>query len=226
MFLPPATAKLPGTPWFLGLDLAQRQDFTALAMLNLTWRKAERCPVTWQWNRKPELALCGLDRYPRGESYRSYCINVERRVDQILAREPGATVHLVIDASGPGAPIVDEFRRAGLDITIHPVTMTGGAEPSANKHGGQNVPRRDLITKLILLMEHQTFRAEPGIPNLKEFESEMLDLRANDTATSTTDDLVVAASLAAWQAVAINPELLPTRERRRAYIASGTRRLL
>lgn len=226
MFLPPVHAKLPGTTWFLGLDLAQRQDFTALAVLNLVLRKAERCPVTWQWNRKPELLLCALDRYPQGESYLSYCNMVERRIDQIRAKEPGSTIHLVIDASGPGAPIVDEFQRAGLDINIHPVTMTGGADVSANKHGGLNVPRRSLMTKLILLMEHETLRAETGILNLKEFQNEMLDLRANDTATSTTDDLVVAASLAAWQAVSTTPELLPTRERRRTYIAGGTRRIL
>jgi len=226
MHLPPAPATQPGTTWFLGLDLAQRQDFTALAALNLIWRKTDRNRVTWEWNREPDLSLCTLDRYAQGDSYLSYCFQVERRIDQIRANEPNATIHLVIDAAGPGAPIVDEFKRAGLKIHINPVTMTGGHEVTANKHGGENVPRRMLITKLILLLEHGSLKAVPGIPNLEEFQNEMLNLRANDTATSTTDDLVVATSLATWHAINTTPQLLPTRDPRYTYFASGTRRLL
>ena len=104
--------------------------------------------------------------------------------------------------------------------------MTCGHDVTANKHAGQNVPRRNLITKLILLLEHGSFKAVPGIPNLDDFQNEMLGLRANDTATGATDDLVVATALAAWQAIETTPELLPTRQRRRVYIAAGTRRLL
>ncbi len=209
----PSKIEKPGSTWFLGLDLAQRQDFTALAALNLEWRNAEQCKVTYNWIRKPELTLCDLDRYKQGQSYLAYCNLVERRIDQIRASEAGATIQLAIDASG-------------LDIKIHPVTMNGGAKSSANKHGGQNIPRRSLITKLILLMEHGTFRADPDILNLDEFQHEMLNLRANDTAAESTGDLVVATSLAAWQAINTTPELLPTREQRRTYIAAGTRRLL
>lgn len=225
MILPPAKAKPPATTWFLGLDLAQRQDFTTLAALNLTWRNAERDKYDHNWIRKPDLALCMLDRYAQGDSYLSYCFQVKRRIDQIRANEPNSTIHLVIDASGPGAPIVDEFKSAGLKININPVTMTGGQDVTAGKNGGENVPRRMLITKLILLLEHGSLKAEPGIPNLHEFQKEMLNLRANDSATSTTDDLVVATALAAWQAIQSTPKLLPTRRPRQTYIASGTRRL-
>ena len=86
MFLPPAPPKAQ-TTWFLGLDLAQRQDFTTLALLNLGWRKVEQDRATWEWIRKPELTLCALDRYPQGDSYLAYCNMVERRIDQIRAAE-------------------------------------------------------------------------------------------------------------------------------------------
>jgi hypothetical protein len=225
MILPPATAKPPATTWFLGLDLAQRQDFTALATLKLEWRITERCKVYYNWIRKPELWLCTLDRYEQGESYLAYCNMVERRIDQIRAREANSKIHLVIDASGPGAPIVDEFKKLGLKIDINPVTMTAGHESTANKHGGENVPRRALITNLILLLERGGLKAADGIPYLDEFQNEMLGLRANDTAAGATDDLVVATALAAWQANNTTPELQPHRERRRTYIAAGTRLL-
>ena len=219
MYLPPPEPNVPKPAWFLGLDLAQRQDFTTLALLNLGWRKVEQDRATWEWIRKPEITLCALDRYPQGDSYLAYCNIVERRIDQIRAAEPLSTIHLVIDSSGPGAPIVEEFDRSGLKIDINPITMTGGHDVTANKHAGQNVPRRNLITKLILLLEHGSFKAVPGIPNLDDFQNEMLGLRANDTATGAT-------ALAAWQAIETTPELLPTRQRRRVYIAAGTRRLL
>ena len=225
MILPPATLKPPATTWFLGLDLAQRQDYTALATLKLEWRVVDRCKVYYNWIRKPELWLCTLDRYEQGASYLAYCNMVERRIDQIRAKEPKSKIHLVIDASGPGAPIVDEFKAIGLEIDINPVTMTAGLEASANKHGGESVPRRSLITNLILLLEHGRVKAANGIPLLGEFQNEMLGLRANDTAASATDDLVVATALAAWHATNTTPEFQPGRERRRTYIAAGTRRL-
>jgi hypothetical protein len=83
-----------------------------------------------------------------------------------------------------------------------------------------------LITKLILLLEHESLKAVGGLQNVERFQNEMLGLRANDTAAAATDDLVVATALAAWHAVKTAPELLPTRDRRRAYFAAGTRRLL
>ena len=147
----------PCTTWHLGLDLGQRRDFSALATLSCEWTIEGRDPVSWQWNRIPRLILRDIERFPLGTSYVFYTDALEERLKQIDALVPPYTkrdVTLAVDAGGPGAPVVDELRRAYLGIDIKPIIVTGGLEPGATAGGYSTVPRRVLLTNLILLLDH------------------------------------------------------------------------
>ena len=225
MFLPPAQPYLPKTAWFLGLDLAQRQDFTALATLELKWTVAGKDMATWEHVWTPSLIIRSLDRYELAQSYSTYEDAAKERVSSIRAHDATSEIHLALDAAGPGGPIVDDLRASNIDASIHPITITGGAYPSNSTHGA-NVPRRALVSRTLLLMERGTLQAQPGVENWTELCEELLRLRAGDSHSTAHDDLAIALTLAVWQAATHAPEILPGRKPIPRSITVGTRRLL
>lgn len=225
MYFPLPKPHTPKTAWFLGLDLGQRQDFTALAALELKWAITGRDMATWQHQWTPSLIIRSLDRYELAQSYATYVDAVEDSVQAIRSHDATSKIHLALDAAGPGAPIVDDFRNSGIDAGIHPITITGGAHPSHSTHGA-NVPRRALVSRTLLLMERGTLQVQPGLDNWPELREELLRLRARDTHSKAHDDLAIALTLAVWQAVAHSPEILPKRALKPLPITAGARRLL
>jgi len=164
MYFPLPKPRVPKPAWFLGLDLAQRQDFTALAVLELKWTITGRDAATWEHLWTPSLIVRALDRYELAQSYSTYTEAVEDRVLGIRECDPTSKIHLALDAAGPGAPIVDDFRNSNIDASVHPITITGGAHPTHSTHGA-NVPRRALVTRTLLLMEQGTLQVQPGLEN-------------------------------------------------------------
>jgi hypothetical protein len=212
--IPPSFAK---PAWLLGLDLGQRHDYTALATIELLWTCTGRRAVSFEHVWQPTLNLCGLRRFPLGTSYAEYPKIVARRIQQVNAaagRLPFAPagIFLVIDAAGPGAPIVDELRRAHLDATIHPMLITGGAAPGYASNGYETVPRRRLISNLILLLHHKVLRWAGQLPLRHLLEKELLGLSGGTTHPAEAgghDDLVMAVAIACWQAKCHSPRILP-----------------
>lgn len=225
MYFPLPKPRVPKPAWFLGLDLAQRQDFTALAVLELKWTITGRDAATWEHLWTPSLIVRALDRYELAQSYSTYTEAVEDRVLGIRECDPTSKIHLALDAAGPGAPIVDDFRNSGIDASVHPITITGGAHPTHSTHGA-NVPRRALVTRTLLLMEQGTLQVQPGLENWPALREELLRLRAGDSHSKAHDDLAIALTLAVWLAAVHSPEMLPKRNGKPQPITAGTRRLL
>ncbi|MFN0106903.1 MAG: hypothetical protein ACKV2U_33020 [Bryobacteraceae bacterium] len=207
----------PSASWHLGLDLGQRRDFSALATLTCEWTVEGRDPVSWNWIRVPKLILRDIERFPLGTSYALYTQVLDERLTHIGGLVPAyATqqVTLVVDAGGPGAPVVDELRRARLDLTLKPLIITGGHEPGVTPGGCLTVPRKVLLTNLILLLDHGKLVTSKDLEYWPILLEEMLDLNAatsQPNKTSNHDDMVVSLALAAWQATRQHPELLPMR---------------
>lgn len=213
----------PATSWFLGLDLGQRRDHSALATLSCEWTIEGRSPVTFEWIKVPRLVIRGLSRFPLGTSYIAYPEAIGERLTQIDALVPAyqrRDVTLVIDAGGPGAPVVDEFRRARLNLSLRPLLITGGQEPSVSPAGTLTVPRRVLVSTLVLLIDHGTLAAPSNLPNWDTLLAELLELNASTSQPITTtahDDLVMALAIAAWHATRVHRELLPEPKTARAH---------
>src|SRR6516165_6508680 len=101
--------------YFLGLDLGQTRDFTALAVL-------ERSPPTNAGTavEKPDYALRHLHRFPLGTPY----TEIVPAVATLVRSGPLAESPVVVDQTGVGRAVVDLMRQsAGWVI---PVTITGG----------------------------------------------------------------------------------------------------
>src|SRR5688572_7710715 len=102
----------PSTSWHLGFDLGQRRDFSALTTLTCEWTVEGCDPVSWDWIRVPKLILRDVERFPLGTSYVLYTQMLNERLNHIGGLVPAYTsqpVTLVVDAGGPGAPVVDEL---------------------------------------------------------------------------------------------------------------------
>src|SRR6516225_12315178 len=88
--------------YFLGLDLGQTRDFTALAVL-------ERSPPTDAETavEPPEYALRHLHRFPLGTPY----TEIVPAVAALVRSGPLAEAPVVVDQTGVGRAVVDMMRQ-------------------------------------------------------------------------------------------------------------------
>lgn len=179
---------------FIGLDLGQSNDYTALALLEAVIdKKVSRI-----------YHIRRLER-TRGASYP----DIVDKIVQIM-RSPalvGRTA-LVVDQTGVGAPVVDLLRKAGLkpvSVFIH-----GG---DAVTHEGLNyrVPKRDLVGVVKVLLQNNRLEASNRLKLSSILQQELLNftyklnpLTAHDSygcwREGQHDDLVLSVALAAWWA--------------------------
>jgi hypothetical protein len=204
---------------FLGVDLGMRRDHSAVAVLELSWIPRGRCGVTYAWRFQPRLAIRALERIPLGTCYRDVHRIVRDYVDELDRRRDrnghpiGYRQELVVDAGGPGAPVVAELRAAmPSGVRVTPVLLTAGKGENSLSAGYTSVPRRTVITSLIRMIHLRTLRCPPGVDHFPVFMEELLELDGTTTHPVTAaghDDLVIAVGLGAWAALRVVPELLP-----------------
>src|SRR5437762_13335807 len=75
-------------------------------------------------------------------------------VRRLVTRPELVRPTLVVDATGVGRPVVDLLRRAGLPCRLMPVTITAGDKETSDS-GTWRVPKRDLITGLLILLQRE-----------------------------------------------------------------------
>lgn len=201
---------------YFGLDLGQRNDPAALAILQRLHRNTGAIdPVSREYIWELVFQLRHVERFRLGTPY----IQI---VDKLyhLIRDVGLGTHplfipagwplrrghinnplrtLVVDASGVGAPVVELLRRDIKDCKIVPITITSGETAHPDPHtNGFCVPRRDLISALRLLLETNHLKIAEEINNRKQLLEELTNL--TDRPTHHHDDLAMATALATWKA--------------------------
>ena len=196
---------------FVGVDLGQAKDFTALAILECAELLGAWDPVLYAHRKYVELRLRYLERMPLGTSYPSVA---ERVVKITRSAGMAGRCILVVDATGVGRPVVDLLKRERPGCTLMPVNITGGASESRNG-GYYGVPKRDMVTGLQVLLQSGGLQIASGIPHGATLATEMADMRAKVTAAGNTqfgawregahDDLVLAVALACWSAHKMYP---------------------
>ena len=215
----------PAPMWYFALDLGQRLDHSALAVLYLCWVAHGRCPVTFEYLFEPQLNVCFLKRFPLGISYECLYELLKERLEEFDPTLPVKSKQLIIDAGGPGPPIVDRLRRNLSDsVTIKPVIITGGKGANTLAGGYIGLPRRTIVSTLQLLMAANSLKCEDGLEGWQILKEELLELSGNDTQPedkSAHDDLAIATGLAAWAATNDFPELLPEVEDESRIIRRG-----
>jgi hypothetical protein len=173
--------------FFVGLDLGQRLDFTAVAVVERVGPK--------------RLVVRHLERMALGTPY----TKVVERVCTIV-RHPALVgrCRLVVDATGVGAPVVEMLRPLAIGATVTAVTITGG-ERAHGRSEEWNVPRKDLLTGLEVLLENAELKVSRRLAEAERLARELTSMRIARSDGGEHDDLVMALGLACWRARGSRP---------------------
>jgi hypothetical protein len=194
------------TPQFyLGLDLGQRHDHTALAVL-----ARDAVPVAFDYARwspvtEARHTLFHLERFPLGLPYVEIAETVASRARSLCAGRPAI---LAVDATGLGGPVVEMIRRARPPAAILEITITGSAQAHSTPRG-LSIPRRDLLTAVAAAAEHRDFAIAPNLPFFSDLRNELAALRPDASSSGKHDDLAIALSLALYIARLPRPRPRP-----------------
>jgi hypothetical protein len=192
--------------FFVGVDLGQKQDYTAIAVLERAEVAKGVDRVTWERVVEVRYNLRHLERLALGTPYQE----VVRRVRELTrSGELAGQCTVVADATGVGGAVMDLLRQAGLGCGLVAVTITGSQR--ASRAGGEwHAPKRELVVGLQLMLETGALRIAAGLKESETFIRELTEMRVKITASGREqfvpwregkhDDLVLAAGLACWRA--------------------------
>ncbi len=201
---------------FIGLDLGQAQDFSALAIIEsvrivTTSKKAgEEVDCDNTKNVLTELNCIHLQRWQLRTSYPSIVADTVQLINGLAPdRIPDRKPVLCVDATGVGAPVVDLFRRERINAELVPIQIVAGANVS-EESGTFRVPKRDLVSVVQVGLQNRMLKiaesldlAETLSRELQNFTVKITD-SANDVygawREGTHDDILLAVALAVWKA--------------------------
>ncbi|MCX8207416.1 MAG: hypothetical protein N3G75_06250 [Methanothrix sp.] len=179
----------------IGVDLGQKEDYTAIAVINTRHDQDQVCEIV------------ALKRLPVGTTYTT----VVETLLEIKKNPQLRSADLVVDATGVGRPVVDFLWNAGLCPVA--VSIHGGdsVSSSRDRYLELRVPKRDLIANLQVLVQNRLIRINPKTQNARLLANELQNIRVRiDPRTAHDsygawregehDDLVLAVAIAAWYA--------------------------
>jgi hypothetical protein len=189
------------TQYFVGLDLGQRRDHTAIAIVERVDRNRGYEGATFD-----RMVVRYLERVPLGTTYPQV---VERVRTIVESAELRGRCALAVDSTGVGAPVVEMLRAARLGCEVTAVMITSGNK--ANQAGQVwNVPKRDLISGVQVLLERAELKIAKKMRNVGALVRELMDVRSvtrenglvrlGADGSGEHDDLVIAVALACWRA--------------------------
>jgi len=209
--------------FYVGLDLGQSADYTALAVVENVGGRGPDHEVM-------ALHLRHLERYPLRTSYPEIADKVEALVrapklttttERAIGRDRTALAdirtearhkkpELVVDATGVGVAVTELLRERRLSFRA--VTITGGDKAHySGEDRSYRVPKRDLVAALEVPFHTGTLKVAEGLKLWPTLREELLNFRrkialrtAHDSyehwRESDHDDLVLACALACWWA--------------------------
>jgi hypothetical protein len=197
--------------YFVGVDLGQARDYTAIAVVERAELQGEWEAGVWAWRKDIMLRLRFLERVPLGTPYPEV---VERVVQVTRSSQLAGRCHLAVDGTGVGRPVVDLLRGARPGCPLMPAIITPGGLETMDQ-GYYKVPKRDLITGLQVLLQQRELQIAGGLADGPTLLKEMADMQVKVSLAGneqygawregTHDDLVLAVALACWSAGKIYP---------------------
>src|SRR5262249_39124719 len=105
-------------------------------------------------------------------------------LSRAFAGPPLAGSALAVDRTGVGRPVVEMLRQARIGASIRPITITAGhrAAPSA---GGSNVPKRELVSTLQVLLQSRRLQAARALPEATLLAREPEGFKVKVTASAS-----------------------------------------
>jgi hypothetical protein len=199
--------------YYVGLDLGQSADYTALAVMQTlpTYDAATGKHST-------ELHLRHLERYPLKTPYTQIADHVRDLLSgpsfTVPVLENGRvakpSTQLIVDATGVGTAVTDLLTERRMNFVE--VTITGlGQKVSRNGTRKYSVPKQDLVAALEVPLHKGTLKVAKGLELWSVLREELLNFRRKQNRQtahisyehwreSDHDDLVLAAALGCWKA--------------------------
>ena len=224
--------------YIAGLDLGQSQDFSALVIVEVQqwipgWTvtpgsplyrvglttpgwvspaaltRTQRDAVDAFWHERPSRPMLTVPHMQRWQLGTSYPRVVEDVVKVLSAHPIGdARLHLIADATGVGAAVVDLFRQSGMPWLIAASIHAGNATTFDSRERTASIPKRDLIGAVSVVLEQRRLQISRALPEAATLERELGTFRRRITPLgheqmaswreSDHDDLVLGLSLAVW----------------------------
>lgn len=207
---PGATRIIGHKRYFLGIDLAQAQDFTAIVAL-----LDEQLPIMQDGLATlgaRSLTICYADRF-KGVSYPSICSHL---ATLMVATPFSGRCKLTIDGSGLGRPVSDILTEQ--NVPHEAITMTAGQNWS-RKGRYVSVGKTRLVEGLSVLFASGELTFATGLPLRGEIESDLSSFVLTETAagnqiitqsrqSGSHGDLAIALACAAFSATALKPQTI------------------
>jgi Terminase RNaseH-like domain len=186
------------TIFFLGLDLGQVSDYSALVVL----QAVDRAPP-----RRYEGSY--LYRWTLGTAYPDIARETARIASRVAQQPQAQEVWLAVDATGVGVPVVDMLQRERMPrVKLTPIMITGGL--TENKNGRVwHVPKRNLVGVTQTALQTGRLKVASALPEAATLTEELQNFQMKislDTGhdsygawrEGTHDDLVLALACALW----------------------------
>ena len=184
--------------YYLGLDLGQAQDFSALVVLE----SAEPEP--------PRRYQCRhLQRWSLGTSYPEVARQTAALAEGMALSWRGSTVWLAVDATGVGAAVLDLLRREPMPhVKVVPILITGG-DVETKDGAVMHVPKRNLVSAVQVALQSGRLKIASALPEAATLVKELSNFQMKITLTTghdsygawregTHDDLTLALACALW----------------------------
>ena len=198
---------------FIGLDLGQAADFTALAVLERP-RVASGGPAGL---RRPVYSVRYLQRFPLGTTYPE----IVQLVLEVLLKPALRGAVIAVDQTGVGRAVVEMLvngLRHQSGTTLIPIQITGGNAVTTGEDGSFRVPKKTLVRTIHALLQARRLQIARTLPSASLLVKEMKNFRVKITESRNEafeargsgqhDDLLLAILLAAWVAEQGLPPLI------------------
>jgi Terminase RNaseH-like domain len=184
--------------FFLGLDLGQAADYSALIILESA-------------DAEPPRSYAGrhLQRFPLRTAYPDVAQEVAALAEALALAWPRSTVRLAVDATGVGRAVVDLLKREPMPhVRLTPITITAGLHV-AYEQGFWHVPKQDLVGTAQVCLQAGRLKIASALPESQTLVKELQNYQMKITLTTghdsygawregTHDDLVLALACALW----------------------------
>ena len=147
----------------------------------------------------------------------SYVKVVERILELLTSLEDEELV-LAVDTTGVGQPVADMLKRhlkkwlesnRRVRLTTGWITITGGDSVTKAEGGGLRVPKRDLASAPLVLMQNGQLKIAQEMPLAETLRKELLNFKVKINISTAHDsyeawregdhdDLVLSVALACW----------------------------
>jgi hypothetical protein len=189
--------------FFIGLDLGQRRDYSAIVILETAEiASKERSPLTFAPTITTRRTVRHIERLGIRTPYPDIVERATRIADKLADIAP---TNLAIDATGGGIPVRDMFRKPTAKWRFAPVMIGSGFRENF-VDGFWRVSKMDLIGRLQLAFDFNHLTIEPSLDRTETLIEELAAMRGFERKRGRIieapgrkhDDLALALTLAWW----------------------------